>query len=88
MKIKVYTIYFNNERQESYLFRKKARKYVKLYQDYFNDKDIYYLKEVIYVWYSDTNDGSISWFNTRYYRYIFNIWFNGKFIIWEEVVYG
>lgn len=49
MKIKIYTIYFNNDRQESYLFRRKAKKYVKLHQEYFNDIDIYYLKEEIYV---------------------------------------
>lgn len=49
MKIKIYTIYFNNDKQESYLFRRKAKKNVKLYQEYFNDIDIYYLKEEIYV---------------------------------------
>ena len=49
MKINIYTIYFNNDRQESYLFRRKAKKYVNLYQDYFKDMDIYFVKEEIYV---------------------------------------
>lgn len=49
MKFYVYTIYFNRDKQESYLFRSKAKKMVKEYQYYFEDTDIYYIKEEVYV---------------------------------------
>jgi len=89
MKIKTYAVYYNGDKEKQFFLKKKAKKYVDYLKKYsFNERDvILYRREYIYVWYSDTIYGSISWFNTRSYRYIFNIWFNGKFIIWKEVSY-
>lgn len=51
MKIKVYTIYFNGERDTMFLTRKSAKKYMEYLSFYsFNDDNkFYYRKEYIYV---------------------------------------
>ena len=62
MKIKMYTVYYNGEEEKHFLRRTEAIKYVELLEFYkINEEDdIYYRKEYIYVWYSDTIYGSIS----------------------------
>ena len=79
MKIKMYTVYYNGEEDMHFLRKKQAIKYVEYLKFYkINEEDeIYYRKEYIYVWCCDTIYGSVSWFNTGNYRYIYNIWFNG-----------
>lgn len=50
MKIKVYTIYFNGERQESFFRKSQAKKFLKYYNDFKQLYDeVYYRREFIYV---------------------------------------
>ena len=79
MKIKVYKVYFGNELDKIFLSKKKALEYKENLEIYSFDENISIEVEkgYIYVWYSYTVYGSVSWFNTSSYRYIFDIWFNG-----------
>lgn len=51
MKLKVYTIYFNGDRDVMFLTRRSAKKYLEYLSFYsFNNEDSYYYrKEFIYV---------------------------------------
>ena len=50
MKIRVYVVYYNQERDLTFLRKSKAREYVEKLQFYDEDfNNIYYRKEYIYV---------------------------------------